>query len=376
MKKIYNKIQIAALFALTTLTTQAQQLTLDNDTRKAPAIMLSRDTVHLSFKSEFTAVQVLTNTNYSINNVPQWLTVNKESNGNVMLYSKYHADYKNPRTATIQFNAEASPYTRPLVVTQGANTEIEYEKIYYWTEDGMTRVLRSQDPNEELTKEISLFAARNEIEHGQIVLRSDVHDFTITGVSFTDLKSDNATIPSTQLKYNFALYEFNVPTENKGHTGFAVNGSPLYPQNELPDPLSNDKTIAVPIDKNQPIYITVNIPKNTLPQVYNGTVIVNTTVGNLEVPLSVQVFPVTVPDLAEAKFVNYNWMSDIAQGYYTDWNVFDTYYKVKDVKDDKSDFTDDFYQIINSWGESMKEHRQNAVLIHTVALLKIGRAHV
>ena len=85
MKKIYNKIQIAALCALTTLTTQAQQLTLDNDTRKAPAIMLSRDTVHLSFKSEFTAVQVLTNTNYSINNVPQLLTVYKERKGNVIL---------------------------------------------------------------------------------------------------------------------------------------------------------------------------------------------------------------------------------------------------------------------------------------------------
>ena len=149
------------------------------------------------------------------------------------------------------------------------------------------------------------------------------------------------------------------------------HGKPLYPYSGIPDPLSNDKTIDVEQGKNQPIYIKAYIPEGTEPGIYTGTIVVETTIGNIDVPIEIEVFGATVPQIKDAEFTYYNWMTDIVQGYYTEWNVFETYYGVDDVirTPQGLDFSQDFNEIINNWAKSMIDHRQNSVLIHTVAML-------
>ncbi|MEG1635537.1 MAG: hypothetical protein RR388_07915, partial [Rikenellaceae bacterium] len=124
------------------------------------------------------------------------------------------------------------------------------EKLTCWIVDGLERIERSQTMVDNVHDTIFLYVAKNELESGQIVLRSELHDFDVLKVDFTSLKSDTNTINASNLNYQFALYELALQTENKGHTGFANNGTPLYPKNEMPDPLSNAKTITVPCGKN------------------------------------------------------------------------------------------------------------------------------
>ncbi|WP_053985118.1 glycoside hydrolase domain-containing protein [Niameybacter massiliensis] len=241
--------------------------------------------------------------------------------------------------------------------------------LTYWIGDGLTRYYDTQAAPVTPNREIKLQAARNEWETGQIVLKSETQGFTINNVRLSDLTNGVQTIESSNLSYNFALYQFDMLTNTAGQWG--QHGKPLYPYSGIPDPLSNAKDIEVTKGKNQPIYIKAYIPEGIMPGTYTGMAVVETTLGDIEVPIEVEVFSATVPKIKDAGFTYYNWMSDIVQGYYTEWNVFKTYYEVEDVirTPEGLDFSTDFYEIVNNWAQSMIEHRQNSVLIHTVAML-------
>lgn len=255
--------------------------------------------------------------------------------------------------------------------------------IIYWIGDGLERYTDTQPIPEVTSKAICLQAARNEYEMGQVVVRSDATDFEVTKVQLPILTQGTDMIASVNLNYHFGLYSYDMPTDTVGLWG--EHGKPLYPYTGIPDPLSNDTQIGVRQGKNQPIYIKAYIPEDTAPGVYTGTIVIETTLGHIQVPMTIEVFGATVPSIKDAGFTYYNWMSDIVQGYYTQWNVFKTYYHVEDVirTDQGLDFSADFYQIINNWASSMLAHRQNVVLIHTVGMLaqadttidKEGRYH-
>ena len=253
---------------------------------------------------------------------------------------------------------------------QEKNTEVENQNIFYKTTNGLCRIGRNQDW-ELLDDEQGLhFAtARNEIEEAQVILRSERFESTVQNIRFTDLKCENQTIPASCLDYSFALYEDTTHVNNKGHDGFAASGTEIYPKNEIPDPLSNARSIVIPQDVNQPIYISLSTPKNVKPGIYKGSATIETTLGDLKIPITVTVYAAMVPDVEKSRFTCYNWISDMCQGYTPDWNVFDTYYHVQCVNTERTDFTSDFYRIINTWGKLMHTQRQNAVYIHTQAYL-------
>ncbi|MGL4736671.1 MAG: glycoside hydrolase domain-containing protein [Cellulosilyticaceae bacterium] len=246
---------------------------------------------------------------------------------------------------------------------------IKRTTLRYWVGDGLARYTDTQSMPESPSLAMKLQAARNEYEMGQIMVRSDDEDFTVTNVEVPSLMNGTHAIESVNFTYHFGLYRYDMLADTVGLWG--EHGKPLYPYNGIPDPLSNDKTLAILKGKNQAIYIKAFIPEGTEPGTYTGTIVVETTCGTLEVPMTIEVFSATVPELKDAGFTYYNWMSDIVQGYYTQWNVFKTYYHVNDVirTDQGIDFSEDFYQIITNWAKSMSTHRQNVVLIHTVGML-------
>lgn len=252
----------------------------------------------------------------------------------------------------------------------------EQQELACWTEDGMTRISQKQAIPAEPANQISLQAARNEYENGQIVLYSETQDFTVQGVEFTPLVCGANTISTDQLEYKFELYSVDIPTDTVGKQGFGEDGGPLYPYCGIPDALSNESSMQVKAGENQPILVRVHVPEDTVPGIYSGRAVVRTSLGDCTVPIRVEVFEATVPSVQDAGFTYYNWMSDIAQGYWTEWNVFDTYYKVEDILPDGSDFTPEFYKIVDSWADSMYEHRQNMVCIHTIALLDAANSTV
>lgn len=247
-----------------------------------------------------------------------------------------------------------------------------------WTDDGLKRYGQSEDAPATPSQKISLEAARNEYERGQIVVRSDAQDFEVTSVEFTALQNaDGETIGAENLHYHFALYEVNIPTD---HCGIdwqpSMQGVPLYAKDQLCDALSNERSISVAKGCNQPIYLEVFVPAGTQPGLYEGQVTVKTSLGDIQKELIVQVFDATVPEMKDAKFTYFNWMTDIAQGYYTEWNAFTTYYGIQDVNKEHTDFTPALYEILNNWAEIAVSHRQNMVMISTTALLDAANSKV
>ena len=253
---------------------------------------------------------------------------------------------------------------------QEKHTEVENQNILYRTTNGLRRIGRHQDwKSLDDAQELCFATARNEIEEAQVILRSERFESTIKGIRFTDLKCGNEIIPASCLDYSFALYEHTTRVDNKGHEGFAASGTEIYPKNEIPDPLSNARRIDIPQGVNQPVYISLKTAKNVQPGKYKGKATIETSLGNLNVPITVTVYAAIVPDVEKSRFTCYNWISDMCQGYTPDWNVFDTYYHVQCVNNERTDFTSDFYSIINTWGKLMHTQRQNAVYIHTQAYL-------
>lgn len=247
-----------------------------------------------------------------------------------------------------------------------------------WTDDGFKRYAQTEAAPSEPPQSISLEAARNEYERGQIVVRSDAQNFTITSVEFAPLKNaDGGQIASENLAYHFALYEVNIPTNHCGMPWApSMQDKPLYAKDAMCDALSNAVSIDVTKGCNQPIYLEVYVPADTAPGTYNGQVTVKTSLGDFQKELTVQVHSAAVPELKDADFTYFNWMTDIAQGYYNAWNAFTSYYGIRDVKEDGSDFTDDFYEILNNWAKSTTDHRQNMVMISTTALLDAASSTV
>lgn len=254
----------------------------------------------------------------------------------------------------------------------------EPSDLISWTDNGFKRYAQTEAAPDELPQSISLEAARNEYERGQIVVRSDVQNFTITAVEFTSLqKAGGGEIAAENLAYHFALYEVNIPTDHCGMPWQpSMQGKPLYAKDAMCDALSNAASIDVAKGCNQPIYLEAYVPADTEPGLYKGMVTVKTSLGDFQKELTVQAYSATVPALKDAGFTYFNWMTDIAQGYYTEWNAFTSYYDIEDVNADGTDFTKDFYDILNNWAKIAADHRQNMVMISTTALLDAANSKV
>ena len=247
----------------------------------------------------------------------------------------------------------------------------EAEGLVWWTDDPLVQTLQTAAQPANAKKEIKMFSAQNEYEDYQIVLNSPAEDFTITGVSFTDLVSGENVIGKDNLSYMFALYEIAEPIV----TGFDEGGEfaggiepgvavlQYYPKNAKPDPLSNQRTIEVKKGLNQPVYISAFVGSDTAAGNYQGMVTVHTTKGNVRVPLTLEVFDTKVTELKDSGFTVSNWFFDLGQSRVREWNVYKNAYGVKE------DHTPEEYEILSNWVEFLAAHRQNAATISPVFFL-------
>ncbi|MGO4273020.1 hypothetical protein AB4Z22_24805, partial [Paenibacillus sp. TAF58] len=182
----------------------------------------------------------------------------------------------------------------------------ESGKIDVWVVDPLKTVYRTSNIPQNPSTSINLVSAKNEYESDQIAVRSNI-GFEISGIEFSDLISlGSGIIPSSNLSYHFEEYELTDTVQPNLFFPDRV-GDPIYPQTEIPDPLSNEPSIHVAANSTQPIYITNYVPSDTTPGNYQGTVTVKTALGNYIVPINVEVVNAEIPKTSEANFVNYQW---------------------------------------------------------------------
>jgi hypothetical protein len=177
-----------------------------------------------------------------------------------------------------------------------------------WTESAYTSVFKDSRPSADAGADIRLDAARNEFEGGQIVLRRE-EDFTISKVRFSSLSNGSAAIAGENLTYNFVTYKHL--TENSIFDKQRTR-QPVYPvlrkaPGDFPDPLSNEPSISVSAGTTQSIWVRAYIPKDVPGGLYKGTVMVETTKGEVRVPIEIDVRAITLPETQDSGFTTTLW---------------------------------------------------------------------
>lgn len=211
-----------------------------------------------------------------------------------------------------------------------------------WTESPLKRINTDALPPEKLKKERSLAMARNSCESFQIALRSEA-DFTIEKVEITGLKE-------IVCRYYF---QEEIAFEDKSYQ----------------DPLSNEEMIEVKKNVTQSIWITVFVEKTVEAGKRKGEAKVITNQGSYEIDLTVQVYPVTIPDTKEGAFETEYWMNSVN---------FWFRYPSKDQLDfinyhyGCEKYSDAWWKINRAIADNMKENRINVLFVRTHDLLLDG----
>lgn len=186
---------------------------------------------------------------------------------------------------------------------------------------------------------IEVFGIRDEYVSAQCVIkaRQPVKDLT---VSIGPLKSagGDGVLPPDSVAWNF-VGSIAIAESSPNHRKSELNRPAPA---RFPDYLSDAKQVAVEVGRYQAIYLTIRIPRDARAGDYQGTVTFQSQQGNRTLPLSLTVYPLTLPQ--ERHLMATLWYST---------NRFKQFHGV-----DPAD-SDAFYKMLGVYARNMADHRQN-----------------
>lgn len=167
-----------------------------------------------------------------------------------------------------------------LLIALGTTLSAFTEDLLLWTEPATLKVFKDSAPKIGRSRLI-LRSARNEYESGQIVFRSGNKTLKVADVKATSLRGPGKSIIGAE-NVQIRLVDYVlVRHENR-----------LYP-----DPLPPFRPFEIKPGENQPLFITIYVPKETPAGRYTGKVeIIFEDQTTVEVPISLEVWDFTLPD--------------------------------------------------------------------------------
>ncbi|MDR0337831.1 MAG: DUF4091 domain-containing protein [Planctomycetaceae bacterium] len=143
-------------------------------------------------------------------------------------------------------------------------------------------------PDKTTAKPIRIFAAKNDVEGFQVVVRANGQPITGLTGTLTELKNKNGTtIPKDNVELLYAYYHFvHSKTDSTGKNDFWPDALP---------PL--DKPINIETGQNQPIWVNVKIPSEIVSGDYTGSFRLQSADGTfqVEIPYTVTVWNFLLP---------------------------------------------------------------------------------
>ena len=223
-----------------------------------------------------------------------------------------------------------------------------------WVQNSADRAFASSQMPETAQQFVSLYAARNEYEAAQILVRSEegLHNLSLTAA---DLSGEGGTISSS----NIAMYsEYSAPASASGDIEATPDGSNLYTDALLPvSPMDLEAHVT------QPYWVRVYVPKGTAAGVYSGSVTVTADEGTFVVPVSVNVYDVTIPDTDESAFKMNNWFASVDSGFAWLQNSVLNQYNVEL-------FDENWWKVMESFARDFAIHRNNVIFLDAQALVR------
>ena len=186
-----------------------------------------------------------------------------------------------------QLFAAATTFTVPSLYAAGYGHPLgSDDSCDLWWCEGTYKVSRERAPAVGEAQPVKLSAARNEFEPAQVVLRPK-RDLNGLTAQASDLAGpDGAKLSADNVDLCYVWYHFvKRPTDKAGCVGWWPDALP---------PL--DEPIDLKANENQPLWITVKVPKETPAGEYKGTVSLKAENWSASVPLQLRVWDFTLPD--------------------------------------------------------------------------------
>lgn len=201
---------------------------------------------------------------------------------------------------------------------------------------------------------VDVFGVRNEYVSAQCVVRAG-QDLAELTVSLAPLrhKDTGTVLPADCARWNFvgsiAIAE-NTPKYRKSDI---IRAAPA----RFPDYLSDVRQVAVGGGRCQAVYLTIHVPPDAPAGDYDGLVTFRTDKGDRTLPVSLTIFPLTLPD--ERRLMVTEWFST---------GRFKAFHGI-----DSSDSTA-FYDMLGLYARNMADHRQNVFRVSIDLIVTTRRA--
>lgn len=212
--------------------------------------------------------------------------------------------------------------------------------VKVWAVDVHAKVLRDARPADK-PGAVALRAARNEYESGQLAVRSAVPLRQMrVELSALRRRDGKASIAPEHLAWHFVGY-IPIKKNTQGAEAIRVAAAPC----EIPDPLLEARTMDLPAESTQPVWLTVFVPKDTVPGVYQGEVVVIAGEHRASVPIELSVDSFVLPDERHLLVTNWFSVENIARAHRV------------------PAWSDAFWPVLEQYARNMAAHRQNVFYV-------------
>lgn len=169
-----------------------------------------------------------------------------------------------------------------------------------WTEISMKKVFPATAVPSQTVPSIHMEAARGEGESVQLVVRPGTNT-EIMGLTVSELNSGTATIPASSWRTYLLEYQ-DRPNALSLYTGCS----------RIPDKLSRLSEmfpIRLKADENQPIWLTVQVPRKIPAGIYRGTITLTLSNAVRKIPVEVKVWNFELPETSPCRAFGLLWSS-------------------------------------------------------------------
>ena len=230
-----------------------------------------------------------------------------------------------------------------------------------WVQNSADRAFESSEKPEYAEEKMMLYAAKNEYEAAQILVRNET---TLQGLYLeaSDLTGENGELLS---KDNIVIYrEYSNEAKVPGEIELPPDGGNRYTDALLP----NEK-LDVEGNVTQPYWVRVYVPEGTQPGWYQGSITVHSANSSVQVPLSVKVYDVTLPKTNEANFKMLNWFGSAGCDFGALESSVPAQYGVEM-------YDENWWKVMESFARDLAIHRNNVIFLDVQALLMPGSTMV
>ncbi len=191
---------------------------------------------------------------------------------------------------------------------------------------------------------IIIFGIRGEVISGQCVInsRKNLSNVTVELSEIKNLDTGNLLVEKA-VNWNFVgSVPLTTNTTNQPPAALTRSAPANYPEY-----LMNENQISITKGSYQSVWLTVNIPHNAEAGLYAGNVSVKSLEGEQSLPLTLTVYPLTLP---EERNIN------IVEWYSTEG--FERYHGIKEK------YSEAWFSMLETYAENLVSHRQNTFRVN------------